>query len=122
MTTQITDGVSSITPTDVTVYSSTRTPQTIVHIIPGNPDPAVTLSDANLRSGSITLLFDNDSGTADTDSSGAETLLKLGNLFTLTDTTYPSINMQFVISGNVDRALDFDYGNWTVAFDYTEVS
>lgn len=120
MTSTITTGAGTITPTLLLGYQAARQAQTIVHPILGRADPDVTLRPATLRTGTLGMGFSGVGSAAA--SKAAEDLLATAALFTLSDTDLPSIGMKFAVTGNITRELEDETRSaWLVSVDYTEV-
>lgn len=117
MSTTITDGTTTITPTEVLGFAGARPVGNLIIPIPGSVAPAISLAPAHSRAGTLTLFFSTDTASAT-----AETMLKAGALFTLASTTQPSINMTFVLAGNLARSLDQDSWGWALEVPYQETT
>lgn len=108
------DGI--IEPTAVDGYSSSRRSNNVVHIIPGSPNPDVTLRPASLRTGTLRMVFaDEDAAKA------AEDAHSSGAAFTLTADERPTLAMHYVVSGDVTRELG-TAGQWVVQVGYQEIA
>lgn len=120
MSATITRGAATITPTAVTQYASDREAQNRVHVILGRPDPDVTLRPAQSRTGTLMLTF--ASVTAAADSKTAEDLHAASEgVFVLVSADVPTINMSYVPTGRVSRALDPTLKAWTLSIPFQEV-
>lgn len=106
----------TITPTQITGYASSRPSKNIVHTIPDSDDVVVTLGDAGPRTGSLTLLFDDEA-----DAATAEGILQVSQVFTLADSVTTTVGMKFVVTDTLTRqvASDGTYA-WTVTFGFQE--
>lgn len=121
MPTTITSGASTITPTQVLGYSSSRPVMNIIHPVLGAASPDVTLRLAGLRKGTLELGFQGT--TSEATSLAAENLLKSAVTFTLTSTDRTSIQMNFVLDGTLERELEGESRNaWIVTFGWQEVA
>lgn len=120
----ITGGASVITPTTVLEFTSSREGRTNIHDVLNRANPDVTLRLAGSRKGHIKLAFLG--ADSEQKSAAAEAILSERALFTyVTDPERPSLSLSFVIpdGGQITRALDDDTrDDWTVEFDYREVS
>lgn len=120
MSTVITHASGTITPTVVLGYESEREARTIVHSILGRANPDVTLRPAGLRTGTLTLGFEG--ATAEADSLEAENVHAAVGSFAVVSTDRDTIEMPYVVSGRITRALDDQTRDaWTVAIDFQEV-
>lgn len=117
MTHTITVGTTVINPIAVEGYEVTRASQNVVHPIPGKPDPDVSLRPAALRSGTITVLFEDEE-----DAWIAHQALSLGEVCTFETTTRIGLDMSFVTVDNIDISLDpTTAAAWRVTFGFQEV-
>lgn len=106
-----------IEPVLVDGYESTRTTGSLVHPILGLPTPEVTLRPAQLRTGTLRLVFPGEFVSAD-----AETQLSVGGVFTLKSSDRVTVIMDFVPFGKITRALDDETRDvWIVSVDFQEV-
>lgn len=116
MSTFITHGATTITPTVVSSYEVEQEGGNLVHTIPGRSEPDVTLRPAGLRTGTLTLTF--ASATA---ANAARLLHVTGGVFTLTSPEQAVVNMSYVLSGKLGTVLG-SAGEWTITVDFHEVS
>lgn len=118
MTTTITWGTQTVTPTLVTEYTSKREGGNLLHIVIGNASPDVTLKAAGLRKGTLEIWCE-DHATA----LAAEALHAQTGVFHLTDDTLPGVNMFYVLDGAIDTSLDGQTSKrWLVQVGYAEVT
>lgn len=117
MTTSISDGTDTFTATLMDGYTASRPSRNVPHAILGSNAPAVSLRPAGLRTGSLRLLFALHATAV-----SATALLASGAELTLDDTDFPTINMSFVLDGDVELSLDEDTRSvWWVQFEFQEV-
>lgn len=118
MTTTITGGSQTVTPTLVTEYTSAREGGNLLHKVIGNASPDVTLKMAALRKGTLEIWCE-DYNTALT----TEALHAQVGVFRLTDDTLPGVNMYYVLDGAIDVSLDSQtQRRWLVRVGYSEVT
>lgn len=118
MTTTITRGTTTVTPTLVLGYKSIRRAKNLIHVIIGRPDPDVTLKPAGLRTGKLEL-FCLDLAAA----LAVEALHAGEGVCELEDTDLPALNMLYVASGEIELELDPETrARWVVRVDYQEVA
>lgn len=143
MTTIITSGADTIYPTIVDGYESSRSARNIVHPILGRATPDVSLRPAQLRTGTLTLVFGDTTETSElvvidgivqpltTPAQNAEEasliavdLHATGGVFSLSDTDRPSILMSYVVRpGDIRRDLDEQTREvWIVSIPFQEVT
>lgn len=80
-------------------------------------DQAVTLRKAGLRKGTLTFLFADEASALD-----AEDAHALPEVFTLTDTDRPGLNMRYVVAGTIRTTLDPQTRHrWTLAVTFRQV-
>ena len=121
MSTTITHGDDTITPTLVLGYAADREGQNRVHPIVGSERADVTFRPAKLRRGTLRLGFAGAS--SETDSLEAESLHALGGLFMLLSTDRASVEMSYVVDGRITRELeDVTRKNWVVSVEFQEVA
>lgn len=119
MSTTITYSSGTITPAVVDGYSSARSGGTLLHWVSNVASPDVTLRPADLRSGSLRLVFPDDASSA-----AAEMALSAPEVFTLASTDLGSIPMAFVVpeTGQILRELDDATRRvWVLTVDFQEV-
>lgn len=119
MSTIITSGSETITPVLVTGYGSSRESANIIHTVLGSPNPDVTIRPAALRSGTLSLLFDDEA-----ESLAAELLHTTGQTFAVVSTERASVEMTYVVGrGTIDRELDDATRDaWIVRVPFQEVT
>jgi hypothetical protein len=121
MSTLITTGAETITPTQILGYADASEGGNIIHPILGRAEPDVTLRPGGLRSGTLTLGFQG--ATSESDSAVARALLNSGVVFNIVSTDRGTIEMAFVRSGQVGRELEDNTRDaWTVTVDFHEVA
>lgn len=110
---------SVVVPTVVDGYTSTREAQSLAHPILGRPDPEVTLREAALRSGTLTLLFPDED-----DSAAAELAFSQPGVWQMVDDDRDTVGMSFVVAGGaITRELhDETRNDWLLTIPYREVS
>jgi len=114
----ITCGESSVSPTLVLGYRSTRPARNLVHSIIDRADPDVTLKPAGLRTGTMQL-FHLTLATA----LACEALHALEGVCTLEDTDLPELDMSYIAAGDITLELDPDTRKrWVVSLEYQEVT
>lgn len=115
--TTISNGSTTITPSLVLGYTARRATRNVVHQVIGRPDPDVTLREAASRTGTLRLLF-----TTETAAHDAVEALASADVWALSEDDLTTIDMRFVASGEIEKALDDRTRTiWTVTADYTEV-
>ncbi|MFS0714100.1 hypothetical protein ABC195_09455 [Microbacterium sp. 2P01SA-2] len=123
MTTNITAGDLSITPTILTGLTEASEGGAIVHPILGRAgDPDWTLRGATPRTGRLELGFAGPD--AESASEAAVSVLRTPAVFTLADTDRATYGMRFVVpaGGRVERIIeDETRAAFVVAVDYAEV-
>lgn len=78
---------------------------------------AITFGAEPLRTATLKMLFESETAAA-----AAETFLRDGFVFQLTDTSVSTTDMYFTIAGRITRELDMDSAaTWTVEADIQEV-
>jgi len=118
MTVTITQGASSVSPSLVLGYKSTRQAGNLIHPIIQRTDPDVTLAPAGLRTGTLEL-FCLDLAQA----LEVETLHAGAGVCQLEDTDLPALNMLYVAAGAIGLELDDETRlRWVVSVDYQEVA
>lgn len=118
MATTITSGATTITPELVTGWETDQETRNIIHPIIGSANPDVTLKPANLRTGTIELLFLTAS-----DANDARLAHATGGVFQLVSTELSVVDMYYVVSGNINTVLEDSTRNvWTLSVDYQEVT
>jgi hypothetical protein len=109
----------STSPTLVLGYQATREVRTVVHAIIGRSDPDVTIAPVSLREGSLDLLYATD---AEYQANEAVRILSLGEVYDLSDSINASIQMRFVVRGQIGIRSDPSTGSWIVTVGYAEVA
>lgn len=98
-------------------YSVRRSGQNVIHEILGG-GIAVSQRGSASRVGTLALLFVDE-----TDANAALTVLGAPGLFELVDSDRASMNMQFVISGELRLELDSETQSaWVLSLDFREVT
>lgn len=121
MATLITSGANVISPTIVLGFTSTRASMNNIHDVVARANPDVSLRPAGLRSGTYELGFAGD--TSEMDSFIAEALLATPVVFTVVSDERTTVQLSFVLSGNLTRALETETRDaWIVSFDWQEVT
>lgn len=118
MSVAISNGVDEFTPLIVTRHDYVFPNRNILHDIIGSNEPAVTLREAGLRKGSLSLrVADADAAAA------AKAILGSASALTFTDSVTPSESMTFVLDGDIRVTLDsVTLLRRVIEFDYAEVS
>ncbi|MGN6272487.1 MAG: hypothetical protein ACTHMQ_05285 [Protaetiibacter sp.] len=96
-------------------YEATRPNRNVLRPVLGSNAPAVSLREAGLRTGHLSVLLDEYS-----DSQTLMDLLSSGEELTLTDTVWTGIGMSFVLAGDITHRLDAPTQLWWVEFDFQE--
>lgn len=118
MSTYITDGTSTVTPTVVDGYSSSRVSGIRVHPILGNASPDITYQAAQLRTGTLRLVFAEEG-----DATAAETLHTAGSILTIVSTDRAAVNFSYVATDAVLLDLDDETRDvWILEISYQEVT
>lgn len=117
MSTTITTGDTTITPTIITGWEASQDSRNVIHTIIGRPSPDVTLKPAALRSGTLEMVFETAA-----DAEEARQLHTDAVVFTLTSTDQTTINMTYVVSGNIGSVLeDVTRNLWIITVDFQEI-
>jgi hypothetical protein len=113
------DGTTArTTPLLTAGYQSSRQSRTVVHEVLGRSYPDVTVFPMSLRSGTLTLVYDNEADAAE-----AERMHAAGQVMTYADSDLPSASMTYIVSGTLTRELDPQTRTvWLVAVAYQEVT
>lgn len=118
MSVTITLGATTLHPTLVLGYESTRRSGNIVHTILGREDPDITFGPAGLRTGKLQVFCLDQ-----TDALATEALHTESGVFALADPDLPGIDMSYVPSGDIRARLDNrTVIRWVVEIDYQEVA
>lgn len=117
MSNTITSGSYTLEPFAVTGYDSARLSGNIVHQILGKSEPDITLRPAALRTGTLNLAFDDETDSAEAVTAHATST----DPFTLT-TALGTVDMTYVVAGDIRRTLDETRKVWTVAVSYQEIN
>jgi len=118
MTTTISIGGQYIAPDLVTDIQTSVDVPTVVHRIIGRSDPDITLQAAQLRAGTLEMLFPDGYAAA-----SAVIALSYPGVATLVDTDVTSIGMSFVVTGAMSTGMDTqDTRRWRVTVPYQEVA
>ena len=114
----ISDGTTTVTPILITGWDTRREGGNVIHDIIDRQDDDVTFRPARLRSGTLTALC----ATLE-DALALETLAAQPRRLYLEDTDHPSINMTFVIAGDITVTLDDETREQaTVGLDFQQVA
>lgn len=117
MATTISDGTTTITPELVLGYQANQETRNVLHTILGNATPDVTLRPANLRTGTLEMLF----LTAE-DANVAREMHTYPIVLTFSSTEIPYADMQYVPAGTVSTVLEDETRSlWTFSVDFQEV-
>lgn len=119
MTTYITDGTTIVTADAVDGFSSSRVSGIRIHPILGAPSPDITYQTAQLRTGTLRLVF-----TDPTDAETAETLNTSGSILTVASTDQAAVNFSYVPAegDTVRRELDLTRSFWILQVEFQEVA
>jgi len=118
MTTTISSGGTTITPTLVLGHATEQAAQAVRHDIIGQSLPSYTLAPDRARSGSHRLLFNSV-----TLAEAARVFLSSKKVFVLVSTEIPQIGMTFIRDGAMTLALDeTDERFWLLTVGYQEVA
>lgn len=116
MTTITKSGVSII-PKMVVGYTALTRSANIIHTIIGRPDPDVSLTDDQLRTGSLTLLFTTPAAAWE-----AHEMHRHSGVLRIFDQDIPAINMAYVRDGEMQIQLDpVSRTLWTLTIGFQEV-
>lgn len=114
----ITHGATTIAPDIIDGFDSRRDSANIVHEILGRSNPDITFRPAGLRTGTLTLVF-----ASETESAAAENVHVSGTVFTIVSTDRATIQMTYVVQGEISRKLDAETRDaWVVEIGYQEVT
>lgn len=118
MTTTITTGSLSFSPTLTLGWTAAQTTRNIMHNVIGKADPDVTLRPAQTRTGTLELFFALPA-TAEL----ARTILATGTVFVITSTEATWLDgLRFVIAGDISATLeDETRAAWMLSADFQEV-
>ena len=117
MTTTITDGHTTVTPTLVMGWQTSQDTRNIVHPIIGSSNPDVTIKPSNLRTGEMSLLFDTY-----VQADLCRALHANAAVFQLYTDDFPAANMNYVVFQEVKLTLE-ETGQryWIVNIQFQEV-
>lgn len=118
MSTTITHPGGTITPTAVDGYEASLETGNIVHPILGASSPDVTFRDAQLRTGTLNMIFDSAAELAAAVTAHATQ----AEPFDIENTDHGYIAMSYVCSGQISPGLDATRKAWTLAVDFQEVT
>lgn len=117
MSTQISDGTTTVTPDVVDGFNSTRDTGIRVHVILGRDVPDITYQTGKLRTGTLRLIFADE-----TESATAEDLHISGAILTMVSSDRTAANFSYVAT-SVMRELDDETRDvWIVEVEYQEVA
>lgn len=118
MATTITSGSTTLTPELVLGWESVQDSRNIVHPIIGSANPDVTLKPANLRTGTLEMLF-----LTAADAEEARIAHATLGVFQLVSTEITYADMYYVVSGSINTTLeDVTRHLWTFSIDFQEVT
>jgi hypothetical protein len=119
MTSITTPGFPTITPILVAGHTAERESHNIVHdsIDPANTNDYVSLAAASRRTGTLTLLFAEQTAAKACLDRHAQRLI-----FTLHEPGVPIADMQYIVSGRLRIEQSESRTMWIVAIDFREVS
>lgn len=114
----ISDGSTVITPQLILGWEAAQDSRNVIHSIIGKAEPDVTLKPANLRTGTLQLLF----LTAAEATSARVMLIQALPFLIESDETFLD-NFHFVVSGAVSSVLEDETRKlWTLSVDFQEVT
>jgi hypothetical protein len=120
LSSSISNGTSTVTPSAIVGYQSTRATQNVLHAVIGRGDVDVSFNPTGLRTGTLTMLYSTLALAL-----AAEVFYSAtGGKFVLTDGDFGgALTMTHVPFGNIVVAyLDDTAGQgWTLAVDFQEV-
>lgn len=117
MTTTITNGATTVTPSLITGYEVTQQSGNVLHPVLGRADVDVSFNPLGLRSGSLTFAFDTATHVF-----AARDLHASTGICVLADTDVPAVGMRYVPSGAVTVALDDETLTvWLLTVEFQEV-
>lgn len=116
MTTTLSNGTTTLTPTVVLGWNSEQSSKTQIHEILGSATPDVTTRPALLRSGTLEVLF-----ATEADANTCRTMHTAAGTFTLASTDLSYISFDYVVTGTVKVEMDDTYTQWLVSIGYQEV-
>lgn len=122
MTTTISDGTITVTPTVIDGYNSTRESTTLAHEVPGSAWPDIVLRPAGPQRGTLRLGFAGSG--SEVASLIAQQLHASGSVLALASTDRSTVAMSYVLApgGRVTRELDDTTRDaWIVTADFLEV-
>lgn len=114
MTTTITTATGPLVPDLVLGYEAARAGRNVFHDIIGRADPDVSLQPAAPRAGTLQLFF-----LTEPQAVVAAAAHAVPAVFTLADSTYPTIGMRYVLDGRI--GIKLDHTRWIVSVDFREV-
>lgn len=109
-------GTGSVVPIGIVEYDVSRDARSIVHEFIGTDDVGVVLEFAGPRSGSLGLLL-----ASLADAATAIAFFGTRDLYTLTDTDAPALNMQFAVTAGRITASQETSTKWLVRVPFLEV-
>lgn len=118
MTTTITPvgTTTTIIPDFVAGYAATYPTRNVLHAALNRRTRTATVNGSGLRTGTLTILFVDED-----DKTNAVEILNSPAVFQLSSSDLNSIDMLFVIAGNVTEQLDPEaQAGWLVTFDLEE--
>lgn len=116
MSTTVTDGSITLTARLRLDFSNVYESRNRIHELLGG-GVAVTFGGQPLRTGTLSLLF-----TSESDAQSALEMHRSGYVFQVADTAKPSLNMTYVVAGQMEAAYQEDSSDaWIVNVDVQEV-
>lgn len=117
MTTTVSNGITTLTPTVVLGWESRQPSKTQIHPILGSTNPDVTTRPALLRTGTLELMF-----ATEANANSCRTMHTAAGVFTLTSNDLSYISMSYVVAGEVTVKLDdVTLNRFVVSIDFQEV-
>lgn len=119
MTTTITNGHETCVPLDVLTLEYASEQRTLIHQpIGGRPDADVTLRPTTLRSGELTLFFDDEEAAV-----AAEAMHRRLTTFTLTNDVAAWKDLAYVpAGGRLAIRRESPHARWVVSVGFQEVA
>jgi hypothetical protein len=115
MATTITRGATTLTPTAVTDWETTRETGNIVHQVIGTGDPSVTFAATRLRTGKLSLVCATLALALSVDA-----LHAAPGPLTITNTDV-GLSMLYAVTGAVTVSQDKDSDTWLVTVEFSEI-
>jgi hypothetical protein len=116
--TTLTDGIETVVPMMVLGWSGINANRTVIHPLIGSAEPDVTLRPSSTRTGTMAILCADEAEMI-----AVRDLHTEGAVLTLTEDVVVSLDMTYVVSGDVTWELDTTTRTrWTVTVPYTEIT